>query len=37
MKKQVDAAVKADKIKPREGVKILNLYNGMLKSKTYLD
>jgi len=36
MKKQVDAAVKSDKIKPREGVKILNLYNNMLKSKTYL-
>ncbi len=36
MKKQIDAAVKADKIKPREGVKILSQYNKMLKSKTYL-
>ncbi len=37
MKKQVDAAVKADRIKPREGVKMLAHYNDMLKSKPYLD
>jgi len=36
MKKQVDGAVKSDKIKPREGVKFLALYNRLLKSKTYL-
>lgn len=36
MKKQIDAAVKADKIKPREGVRLLAQYNEALKSKTYL-
>lgn len=36
MKSQVDKAIKADKIKPREGVKILSNYNKMLKGSTYL-
>ncbi len=36
MKKQVDAAIKSDLIKPREGVRLLGLYNELLKSKTYL-
>ena len=36
MKKQVDSAVKSDKIKPREGVRLLSHYNDMLKTKTYL-
>ena len=36
MKKQIDAAVKADRIKPREGVKLMAHYNEVLKSKTYL-
>ena len=36
MKKQIDEAVKADKIKPREGVRMLSQFNQMLKSKTYL-
>ncbi len=36
MKKQVDSAVKGDKIKPREGVKLLTLYNKLMKSQTYL-
>ena len=33
----VSAAVKADRIKPREGVKMLAHYTDMLKSKPYLD
>lgn len=36
MKKQIEEAVKADKIKPREGVRMLAQYNQMLKSRTYL-
>lgn len=36
MKKQIDRATRADVVKPREGVRLLNLYTGMLKQKTYL-
>ncbi|MEM8867181.1 MAG: biosynthetic arginine decarboxylase [Verrucomicrobiota bacterium] len=36
MKKQIDRATKADKIKPREGVHILDEYAAMLKGHTYL-
>ena len=36
MKKAVDAAIKTDKIKPREGVKMLAHYNRVLKGSTYL-
>lgn len=36
MKKSVDSAVKADKIKPREGVKMLSTYNKILQGSTYL-
>lgn len=36
MKKQVDRATKADWVKPREGVRLLTLYENLLQSKTYL-
>lgn len=36
MKAQVDKAVKSDKIKPREGVKMLANFNKILKGSTYL-
>lgn len=36
MKAQVDRAVKSDKIKPREGVKMLANFNKILKGSTYL-
>lgn len=36
MKAQVDRAVKSDKIKPREGVKMLANFNKILKGLTYL-
>jgi len=37
LKKEVDRAIKADIIKPREGVKIISRYNKLLKTRTYLD
>ncbi len=37
MKAQIDAAIKNDEVKPREGVRLLNLYTDQLKEKTYLD
>ncbi|MEO0794193.1 MAG: biosynthetic arginine decarboxylase [Verrucomicrobiota bacterium] len=36
MKKQIDAATRNDIVKPREGIRLLNLYTDMLKQKTYL-
>lgn len=36
LKRQVDAATKADRVKPREGVRMLDFYEGLLKSDTYL-
>lgn len=36
MKAQVDRAVKSDKIKPREGVRMLANFNKILKGSTYL-
>ncbi|WP_309380976.1 biosynthetic arginine decarboxylase [Cerasicoccus frondis] len=36
MKKQIDAATRADVVKPREGVRLLSLYTDMLNQKTYL-
>ncbi|MGE9296868.1 MAG: biosynthetic arginine decarboxylase, partial [Puniceicoccales bacterium] len=36
MKKQIDAATRKDIVKPREGIRLLNLYTDMLKQKTYL-
>lgn len=37
MKKQIDVAIKNDTVKPREGVRLLNLFSEQLKAKTYLD
>lgn len=37
MKKQVDAATRKDIIKPREGVRLLELYESQMLSKTYLN
>ena len=36
MKKQIDEATKKDRIKPREGVRILEAYTEILKTQTYL-
>ncbi len=36
MKKQVDEATKSDRIKPREGTRMLEEYAGLLKGHTYL-
>lgn len=36
MKKQIDRATKADKIKPREGTRILDEYAELLRGHTYL-
>jgi len=36
LKRQVDAATKQDRVKPREGVRILDFYEGLLNSDTYL-
>ncbi len=36
MKKQIDRATRADTVKPREGVRLLSLYESLIKSKTYL-
>jgi len=37
MKTQIDAAIREDTVKPREGVRLLNLYTEQLKAKTDLD
>jgi len=36
MKKQIDYATRKDIVKPREGIRLLNLYTDMLAQKTYL-
>ena len=36
MKKQIDAATRKDMIKPREGVRLLELYTSQMQQKTYL-
>ena len=36
MKKQIDRATKADEVRPREGVRMLEMYEEMLRGKTYL-
>jgi len=36
MKKQIDQATKRDLIKPREGIGILEHFNQLLSSQTYL-
>jgi arginine decarboxylase len=36
MKAQVDAAIKADRLKPNEGMKLLDFYEKGLKKPTYL-
>ncbi|MCC5023537.1 MAG: biosynthetic arginine decarboxylase [Candidatus Synoicihabitans palmerolidicus] len=36
LKNQIDAATKRDAIKPREGVRLLEFYEEMLETKTYL-
>jgi arginine decarboxylase len=36
MKAQVDAAIKADRLKPTEGIRLLNEYERGLKDQTYL-
>ncbi|WP_269537578.1 biosynthetic arginine decarboxylase [Cerasicoccus fimbriatus] len=36
MKKQIDVATRNDVVKPREGIRLLNLYTDMLNQKTYL-
>jgi arginine decarboxylase len=37
MKEQVDAAVKQDRVKPSEGMALLDQYEAVLKEYTYLD
>jgi arginine decarboxylase-like protein len=36
MKRQIDHATKKDLVKPREGVRLLELYEALMRSKTYL-
>jgi arginine decarboxylase len=36
MKSQIDAATRRDMVKPREGVRLLELYEGLLQAHTYL-
>jgi len=36
MKKQIDRATKNDEVKPREGVRLLGLFEDLLQGKTYL-
>lgn len=36
LKRQIDKATKADLVKPREGVRMLELYHRLLQDKTYL-
>ena len=35
-KKQVDSAIKGDRLKPNEGMKLLTAYERALKNYTYL-
>lgn len=36
MKKQIDRATKNDLVKPREGTRLLDFYQGLMSNKTYL-
>ena len=36
MKSQIDAAIKSDRLKPSEGMRLLDEYERGLKSTTYL-
>jgi arginine decarboxylase len=36
MKRQIDQATKEDLIKPRDGIKILDIYSQLLSAQTYL-
>ncbi len=37
MKAQIDRETRSDRVKPREGVKLLSLYNQLLENRTYLN
>jgi arginine decarboxylase len=37
MKALIDAATRKDMVKPREGVRLLELYEGQMLNKTYLN
>ncbi len=37
MKKQIDKAIKKDFVKPREGVRFMEMYEEQIQKKTYLD
>ncbi|MCH8540455.1 MAG: biosynthetic arginine decarboxylase [Opitutales bacterium] len=37
IKRQIDKATRRDLVKPREGIRLFDYYQGLLKSKTYLD
>ena len=37
MKNQIDAATRKDQVKPREGVRLLELYESQMLNKTYLN
>jgi arginine decarboxylase len=37
MKAQIDAATRKDMVKPREGVRLLELYEKQMQNKTYLN
>ena len=37
MKAQIDAATRKDQVKPREGVRLLELYESQMLNKTYLN
>ncbi|MGF1484586.1 MAG: biosynthetic arginine decarboxylase [Opitutales bacterium] len=37
LKKQVDRATREDRVKPREGVRLLGMYEELLQRKTYLE
>jgi arginine decarboxylase len=37
MKAQIDLATKKDIVKPREGVRLLELYESQMLNKTYLN
>jgi arginine decarboxylase len=36
MKRQIDHATRKDLVKPREGVRLLELYESLMRNKTYL-
>ena len=37
MKAQIDHATRKDQVKPREGVRLLELYESQMLNKTYLN